>query len=174
MNKKLMLFTGYSIIFIMLYLLLFLFPTLNRISVLKKTIPVKVQEVKEMQKLKQEYLVTNKEYVPASSSTQESESIFSLVERIARVRGLTDNISSIKPVTSFMPIRTDLSAKTEDFQEASVEIRMKNLSLQNLVSYLYTLESTPCNLNIKEIQITSPKEKLSIEVTFIASRLEKK
>ena len=68
----------------------------------------------------------------------------------------------------------DLSAKTEDFREASVEIRMKNLSLQNLVSYLYTLESTPYNLNIKEIQITSPKEKLSIEVTFIASRLERK
>ncbi|MCK4904984.1 hypothetical protein KAS42_01895 [bacterium] len=174
MNKKLTLFTGYGIIFILLYLLLFVFPTLNRISVLKKTIPIKAQEVNEMQILKQEYLAAKKEYVPALSSTQENESIFSLVERIARVRGLADNISSIKPVTSSMPVRTDLSAKTEDFREASVEIRMKNLSLQNLVSYLYTLESTPYNLNIKEIQITSPKEKLSIEVTFIASRLERK
>ncbi|MBU1630624.1 MAG: type II secretion system protein M [Candidatus Omnitrophica bacterium] len=174
MNKKLMLFTGYAIAFIILYLLFFVFPTLNRISVLKKTIPVKVQEVQEMQTLKQEYLAAKKEYVPVSSSTQESESIFSLVERIARVRGLADNISSIKPVTSSMPVRTDSSANKEDFQESSVEIRMKNLSLQNLVSYLYTLESTPYNLNIKEIQITSPKEKLSIEVTFIASRLERK
>ncbi|MBU1889259.1 MAG: type II secretion system protein M [Candidatus Omnitrophica bacterium] len=174
MNKKLMLFTGYAIAFIILYLLFFVFPTLNRISVLKKTIPVKVQEVQEMQTLKQEYLAAKKEYVPVSSSTQENESIFSLVERIARVRGLADNISSIKPVTSSMPVRTDSSANKEDFQESSVEIRMKNLSLQNLVSYLYTLESTPYNLNIKEIQITSPKEKLSIEVTFIASRLERK
>ncbi len=174
MNKKLIIFTGYGIVFVLLYLLFFMFPTLNRISFLKQEIPVREQEVGQMQTLKQEYLAAKKEYVPASSSTQESESIFSLAERIAKMRGLSGNISSIKPITSSASVRMDSSIKKEDFQEASVEVKMKNLSLQNLVSYLYTLESPPYNLSIKDIQITLPKDRLSLEVTFIASRWEKK
>ncbi|MDD5454294.1 MAG: hypothetical protein PHW62_02185 [Candidatus Ratteibacteria bacterium] len=173
MNKKLMLFTGYGIAFILLYLLLFVFPTLHRISILKETLPQKEQEVKEMQTLKDEYLVAKREYVPASSG-QENESIFSLVERIAKARGLTESISSIKPITSPAPVRPDSSANKENLQEASVEVKMKNLTLQNLVSYLYTLENPPYNLNIKDIQITSAKDRLSLEATFTASRLEKK
>ncbi len=174
MNKKFALFTGYGIAFILLYLLFFMFPTLNRINVLKKAIPQKEQEVKEMQTLQEEYLAAKKEYVPASSSTQESESIFSLVERIAKMRGLAENITSIKPLTSAAPVRTDFSSKEDGFQESSVEVRMINLSLQNLVNYLYTLENPPYSLGIKDIQITSAKDKLSVEVTFTASRLEKK
>lgn len=174
MNKKLLLLSAGTAAFVLLYLSFFVFPTLNRINSLKASIPQKEKEVKEMQTLKEEYLVVQKKYVPASSSTQEGESIFSLAERIAKARGLAENISSIKPITSPAPVRTDSSAKKEDFQEASVEIKMKNLTLQNLVSYLYTLESHPYNLSIKDIQISSPKERLSLEVTFTASRWEKK
>jgi hypothetical protein len=174
LNKRLLLFLSLTIAFVLLYLSFFVFPTLNRINFLKTSVPQKEQEVEEMQKLKEEYLVAKKDDVSVSSVAQESESIFSLVERIARARGLAENISSIKPITSPTPARTDSSAKRDDFQETSVEVRMKNLTLQNLVSYLYTLENPPYNLIIKDIQITVPREKLSLEVTFIVSRWERK
>ncbi len=173
MNRKLLILAASSGAFVLFYLSLFIFPTLNRINVLKKTIPVREKEVTEMEALKKEYLAAQKEDVLASSSAKEGESIFSLVERIAKARGLAENISSIKPVTSSAPVRGDSSAK-EDFQETSVEVKMKGLSLQGLVSYLYTLESAPYRLSIKDIQITPAKDKLSIEVTFTASRWEKK
>jgi hypothetical protein len=144
---------------------------MSRINFLKKTIPQKEQEVREMETLKQEYLAARKNAAVLPANSSESESIFSLVERVAKVRGLAENISSIKPVTSSTPARADASAK-EEFREVSVEMRMKGLSLQNLVSYLYTLESPPYNLSTKDIQIIPAKDKMSVEVTFTASRLE--
>lgn len=159
--------------FILLYLAVFIFPSLNRINFLKEAIPQKEEEVSEMQTLKKEYLGAKKEDVGLPISSQDGESIFSLVERVAKTRGLAENIISIKPVASAAAVRTDSSAR-DDFQEASVEVKMKNLSLQNIVSYLYTLESAPYRLTIKDLQITSPKERLSLELAFTASRLEKK
>ena len=165
-NRRLLIFSAGSIVFISLYLLVFMFPALNRISVLKETLPKKEQELKEMETLSGEYISMKKEYTSKESLSAESESIFSLVERIAKAKGLSEKISSIKPAVS--------SGKERDTQEVSVEVKMKDLTMQNLVSYLFTLESAPYNLKIKEIQISSPKDRLSLEATFTASRWEKK
>lgn len=166
MNRKLLLFSGGGIVLILLYLLIFIFPTLNRISVLKETLPKKEQEIKEMETLSGEYLGMKKEYASGETLSTEAESIFSLVERIAKSKGLSENIFSIKPIPS--------SLKQEGSEEVGVEVKMKDLTLQNLVSYLFTLESPPYNLKIKEIQISSPKDSQSLEVNFTASRWEKK
>lgn len=144
----------------------FIFPTLNRITNLKTMIPKKEQEVKEMEMLSGEYISIKKEQGSREALSVEGESIFSLVERIAKTKGLTEKISSIKPVLS--------SVKEESSQEVGVEVKMKGLTLQNLVSYLYILENPPYNLKIKEIQLNSPKDSLSLEVDFTTSRLEKK
>ena len=173
MDRRLLIWVGVGSAVVLLYLAAFMFPSLNRISSLKKTIPQKEEEMRQMQTLKEEYLAAKKEHIGLPVSSQDGESIFSLVERIAKTRGLAENIISIKPVASAAAVRTDSSAG-DDFQEASVEVKMKNLSLQNIVSYLYTLESSPYRLAIKDIQITSPKDRLSVELTFTASRLEKK
>ena len=165
-DRKFLVFLGGGIIFILLYLVFFIFPTLNRITVLKTTIPKKEQEVNEMEMLKGEYLSIKKEYSPIETLSKESESIFSLVERIAKSKGLSGNISSIKPVPS--------SGKEGDSQEVGVEVKMKDLTLPNLVGYLYTLENPPYNLRIKEIQMNSPKDSSYLEMSFTASRLEKK
>ena len=165
-NKPLLTFAGGGVVFVLIYLLIFMFPTLNRISFLKTAIPAKEQELKQMGELSGEYLSIKKEYATKDNLPVESESIFSLVERIAKSKGLSEKISSMKPVLS--------SVKENDSEEVGVEVRMKDLTLQNLVSYLYTLESPPYNLKIKEIQINSPKDRLSLEVTFTASRWEKK
>lgn len=165
-NRKALISLTGGIAFILLYLVFYIFPTLNRIKVLKETLPQKEQEVKEMESLSSEYLNLKKEYSPKEILSAESESIFSLVERIAKSKGLSENISSIKPLIS--------SVKEGDTQEMSVEVKIKDLTLQNLVSYLFTLEGPPYNLKIKEIQINSPKDSSSIEVSFTASRWEKK
>lgn len=166
MNRKLLLFSGSGIVLILLYLLAFIFPTLNRINFLKETLPEKEQGLKEMNELSGEYIGMTKEYASKEALSIEAESIFSLVERIAKARGLSDKVSSIKPVIS--------SGKQEGYEEASVEVKMKDLTMQNLVNYLFTLEGPPYNLKIKEIQINSAKDRLSIEVNFIASRWEKR
>ena len=160
---------------ILLYLLIFALPTANRITFLKiSLLPKKEQELKEMEILKEEYLNRRKEYSSLENMSEEGESIFSLVERIAKARGLAGKISSIKPVLLSGAVRADLSDGREGFQEVGVEVKMKALSLQNIVNYLFTLENPPYNLRIKEIQVNSPKDRLSLELAFTASRWEKR
>jgi predicted RND superfamily exporter protein len=172
-NRKLLIISVGGIIFVLLYLVVFIFPTLNRITVLKEEeIPQKEQEVKEIKTLSEEYL-SRKAKVNENLSIQ-NESIFSLVERIAKARGLSENISSIKPISSSAPVRHSAGGKEGNIQEVSVEVKMKDITLQKLVSYLYTLENSPYNLRIKEIQIEPEKDRLSLEVGFTASRWEKR
>ncbi len=166
-NRKLLVFLAEGIVFILLYSIFFVLPTFNRIKVLKTAIPKKEQEVREMETLKTEYLSVKKEYSSDETLSKEGESIFSLVERIAKSKGLSENISSIKSVPSSVK-------EKEDSQEVSVEVKMKNFTMQNLVNYLFTLENSPYNLKIKEIQINSPKDSSYLEATFTASRWEKK
>lgn len=167
-NKKVLIFLVEAVAFVLLYLVFFIFPTLNRISFLKAEIPQKEQDVQEMEVLKAEYISIKKEYSPEGViSSEESGSIFSLVERIAKARGLSEKISSIKSITSSMK-------EKEDSREVGVEVKMRNLTTQNIVNYLFTLENPPYSLNIKEIQLSSPQEGAYLEATFIASRWEKK
>lgn len=165
-SRKWLIFSGGGIIFVILYLYLFMFPTLNRLSFLKEEIPQKEKEIEEMQLLSQEYLRIKKEQdTYRNYSNQEKESIFSLVERIAVSKGLSKNILSMKPLSS---------SEEGEYEEVAVQVKMTNLSIEKFTDYLYTIENPPHGLRIKELNIKPEKERLTLEANFVVSKLKKR
>ncbi|HIE44379.1 MAG TPA: hypothetical protein EYP78_06270 [Candidatus Omnitrophica bacterium] len=169
-GRKWLVFSGGGLIFILLYIILFLFPTLNKITYLKRAIPEKEKQTVEMRALSREYLRI-KEEVDAykrSTSTEGKESIFSVLERVANNKGLSQNIYSMKPVSS--------SLNEGEYEEIDVQVKMRNLTLRNLSRYLYTLENPPYELSIKQLQLRKKKEgkHTYVEVDLIVSSLRRK
>lgn len=162
-NKKFLLFLTGSALFFLLYLSILIFPALSRITFLKEEIPQARQKVGEMRALSVEYLsIKNKR---KKDLVLQNESIFSVVERIAQSRGLSEKISSMKPVST--------SEKDENYKKVGVDVKMRGVLLQDMVNYLYILENPPYNLAIKEIQIRPADDRRSLEIDFTVSRLEK-
>ena len=162
-NKDMLKILTGSVVFVLLYLLLFVFPSLHNIASIKKSIPQKEAELKEMKALSDEYAAVKG--TQRNDTAVQDESIFSLVERIAKSRKLSEKISSMSPAST---------VEKENYREVGVEMKMKDMTLQNLVDYLYILEGPPYKLNIKEIQITPQKERFYMDVDLTVTRLEKK
>ena len=87
-SKPLLTFMVGGIVSILLYLLVFVFPTLNRISFLKTAIPAKEQEIKEMGELSGEYLSIKKEYATKDSLSVESREYFLFSGKNSKEQGV--------------------------------------------------------------------------------------
>lgn len=70
--------------------------------------------------------------------------LFSFLERQAGEAGLKGNIKYMKP---------SLSAEGTPYKESSVEMRLEDVTLEQLVEYLYLVESPAFLVHVKRISI---------------------
>jgi type II secretory pathway component PulM len=99
--------------------------------------------------------------IDAQLRRQKSFALFSRLEEVARNTGTRNKIDSMKPTTS---------SPSEAFNEESVEVRMEDVTLEELKQYLYQLEQSPQFVKVKRLYI-KPRlnDRQRLSVTFRVS-----
>ena len=98
----------------------------------------------------------------ASLSGGFDTSIATTLESLAQRAGIKGNIDSLKE----KPL-----APSENFEQASVDVRMRKVSLSDLIAFLFSIENHPSKiLNLEKIEIkTRFKTKSELDASFTVS-----
>ncbi|MBM3222934.1 MAG: type II secretion system protein M [Candidatus Tectomicrobia bacterium] len=104
------------------------------------------RQLTELRTMQQEYQ-RQKSVVDSINSQlkkQQNFAIFSRLEELAGQTGIRNKILHMKPT---------VSTPSEVYNEESVEVRMEGVTLEQLVRYLHSVESSPQLLKIKRLEM---------------------
>lgn len=140
-------------------------PMLERIKMTDRLIVKKEKDIEKMVKLKREYdgLKERFERIGTRLNRQKGDfSLLSFIEGTAQSIDIRNKISSMRP----QPVNT----QQDFFNEDSVELRIKNISLPKIVEFLKTMGDSPNYLRVKLIQFkTRYSDPSFLDVTLIIS-----
>ncbi len=115
---------------ILLYVFV-LSPLLSDLARKKTLIPRKERDLAEMRVLKEQYLEIQQRLQQVQEIASKRGPLLTEIENITRRANLSSKIVSLKPQTGI---------QTESFKESIVEIRMDNITLYDVVNYVFLLE----------------------------------
>ena len=98
----------------------------------KILIPKKEKDLVEMRILKDQYLEMQQRLQQAQAVAARRGPLLTEIETITKRANLSSKIVSLKPQTV---------VQTESFKESIVEIRLDNVTLYDIVNYVYLLEN---------------------------------
>jgi general secretion pathway protein M len=145
----------YSIYLIVGFICLFvffqfiLFPFIDERDRLKRTIKVKTKILKEMIVLKSEYDMIKKKSGLSKNliaKRKKGFTLFSFLDKNTGEAGIKDHISYMKPSSSVQ--------KNSKYKISLVEMKLQAITLEQLTTYLYKIETSKNNVFIKRISIT--------------------
>lgn len=145
----------YSIYLIVGFICLFvffqfiLFPFIDERNLLKRTIKVKTKILKEMIVLKSEYDMIKKKSGLSKNliaKRKKGFTLFSFLDKNTGEAGIKDHISYMKPSSSVQ--------KNSKYKISLVEMKLQAITLEQLTTYLYKIETSKNNVFIKRISIT--------------------
>lgn len=139
-DKKALVFGGGAAAAILLYVF-GLSPLASDLSRKRDLIPKKERDVVEMRALKEQYLEMQKRLQQAQAAASKRGPLLTEIENITKRANLSNKIVSLKP---------QAGVQTETFKESIVEIKLDNITLYDMVNYVYLLEKD--SLRIKKLQ----------------------
>ena len=150
-RREQILVVGAGVLVVVLALFTFVLdPILARAENLDRRLATADHQLAELQTLRTEYL-RQKRMIDRIDRRlrrrQRNFAIFSYLEQVAGRTGLQEKIQSMNTIAS--PPGTE-------YKEESVEVRMEDVTLNELVQYLHRLERSPQVLRIRRLQI-NPK-----------------
>lgn len=107
----------------------------------RELIPKKERDVVEMRALKEQYQVMQQRLQQAQAAASKRGPLLTEIENITKRANLSNKIVSLKP---------QAGVQTETFKESIVEIKLDNITLYDMVNYVYLLEKD--SLRIKKLQ----------------------
>ena len=167
-REKMFLTLGGSVLGLFLVYMLGINPVLENYENMKRRITQKELELKELLKLKGEYVQNREMFEDIKGQLEKGKDSFSLLsflETSADRQDISkDNIASMKPRT--IPIN-------ETYSEALVEVRLDKVTLEQLIDYLYQFLNSKYKIHIKQIRIkTRFDNPMYHDVVFTASTIE--
>lgn len=126
-----------------------LFPFIDERDRLKRTIKVKTKILKEMIVLKSEYDMIKKKYDLSKNliaKRKKGFTLFSFLDKNTGEAGIKDHISYMKPSSSVQ--------KNSKYKISLVEMKLQAITIEQLTTYLYKIETSKNNVFIKRISIT--------------------
>ncbi len=138
---------GAILVIFIIILQFVLFPFLGEKKKIKLSIQTKEQTLKELVSLSSEYMALKDNSVDIEKTLARRSgnfTLFSFLEKQAGRSGVKPNIKYMKPSTSTNP---------ESYKESTVEMKLENVTLEQLVEYLYLVESPENLVGIKRISI---------------------
>jgi len=126
-----------------------LFPFIDERDRLKRTIKVKTKILKEMIVLKSEYDMIKKKSDLSKNliaMRKKGFTLFSFLDKNTGEAGIKDHISYMKPSSSVQ--------KNSKYKISLVEMKLQAITLEQLTTYLYKIETSKNNVFIKRISIT--------------------
>lgn len=117
---------------------------------LEKQVSQLETELERIENLKSEYQASTEKITKLTSKIKkESEPLISVVEQILLDENIDRKNFSIKDVN----LRT---SESEDvYEEKSIDVELKDLSLKDLVDILYKLQNTPSFLKVSNLNIST-------------------
>jgi general secretion pathway protein M len=145
------------------------FPFIDERDRLKANVGYKSKALTELYALKREYDVVQQKANAAKekmAKRQQNFSLYSFLEKVASEAGLKSHVEKMQ----------DNSAKKDKdspYKVASVEMKLKDVTLEQLTPFLYKIEKSRNNLTIGKIVITDQKKNEGyINVSLIVMTIE--
>ncbi len=156
LNRRERLFIGGAAIFIVFFAFynLAVAPVFERKNSLAAELASKRAIAAEMQVLRNEYRVLSGRVEAAQMRYAQRPgnfSLFTFLERVAGTSGVKDNITYMRPSTTV----DDFSGLTI----SQVEMRLQDITLEDLASYLFQVESSEHMVLVSRMSITKSGEK---------------
>ena len=157
-DKKTLIIGGSVAAVIVLYAFV-LSPFLTDLSRKRDLIPKKERDLVEMKKLRDEYREVQKELLVAQEAASKRGPLLTEIENLTKRANLNSKIVSLKPQTG---------TQTGDFKESIVEIRLDNITLYDVVNYVYLLEKATLRVRKLSFKPRYDNPKL-LNVTLLVS-----
>jgi len=104
-------------------------------------------EVEKITRLREQYMVAHKQLTDIKKKLDQMEkgfSVLSFIEDLANKENIRENIGSMKPKK--IPLN-------DDYDESIVELKMDNVSLSELIDFIYKIENSGHLLKVKRLRI---------------------
>ena len=104
-------------------------------------------EVEKITRLREQYMVAHKQLTDIKKKLDQMEkgfSVLSFIEDLANKEEIRENIGSMKPKK--IPLN-------DDYDESIVELKMDNVSLSELIDFIYKIENSGHLLKVKRLRI---------------------
>ncbi len=135
-----LIFGGIAAALIVLYALV-LSPIMSDLSHKRELIPKKEKDLAEIKTLKVQYLEIQQQLQAAQAAAAKRGPLLTDIENITKRTNMSSKIVSLKP---------QAGVQTEGFKESIVEVKLENITLYDLVNYVYQLEKD--TLRIRKLQ----------------------
>jgi general secretion pathway protein M len=131
-----------------------IFPILDHHTQLQQKLIESKQDLNKIALLKADYkrLTTQADLAKVQIQRRDRNfSLLSFLNDIAGQTGLKNNIVNMKPSTS--------NRKSSSLQIESVEMKFDDVNMEQLLAFLYRIETSPNLVNIRQISITKQDRK---------------
>jgi general secretion pathway protein M len=149
-EKNLVILAGVAVAVFLLFQFV-VFPFLDERKRMRRSIAAKKQNLQEVLRLRSEYEVQKTGFQGIQQMLAKRTrgfTLFSFLEKSASEAELKGNIKYMKPSTS---------QSTGPYKESTVEMKLEQITLKQLVDYLYRIESPEQLISIKRISIKENK-----------------
>jgi type II secretory pathway component PulM len=139
-DKRTLIIGGIGAALILLYAFV-LSPLTSDLSRKRELIPRKEKDLAEIKELRTQYLEIQKRLQEAQAAAAKRGPLLTEIENITKRANLSSKIVSLKP---------QAGVQTESFKESIVEVKLDNITLYDVVNYVYLLEKD--GLRIRKLQ----------------------
>ncbi len=144
-EQRVLIAAGAFIVLMILYLSVG--SVLQTYDKLEGKIAKKRGEIEKISHLRDQYMQAHKQLADIKAKLDQMErgfSMLSFIEDLAKKQGIREHIGSVKPKK--VPLN-------ESYEESIVELKMENVSLPELVDFIYKVENSGHLLKVKRLRI---------------------
>lgn len=129
-DKKVLLIGGATAAIILLYAFVWS-PLTSDLSRKRDLIPRKERDLVDMRAMRDQYVALQKRLQQAQADAAKRGPLLTEIENVTKRANLSGKIVSLKP---------QAGVQSDTFKESVVEIRLENITLYDVVNYVYLLE----------------------------------
>jgi len=129
-------------------------PIVEKKKQMQNSLQTKIAMLAEMQQMRSEYEALNDDLKVSKArfaDRQKGFTLFSFLDRLAGDVGIKGQISYMKP--------SKIDQKNSDYKISRVEMKLETITLEQLVAYLYGIETSKNMVDVTKLSITKKEEK---------------
>lgn len=151
LNRRERLFVNAAVVFIGVFFLIqfVIIPLFGQQARLEQTLAEEKDKLSQMSLLQKDVSAFSHKMHNAMTGLNRRDknfTLFSFLDRLAGASGVKDTITYMKPSTE--------ESENEDYRMSLVEMKLEAVSLENLVSYIYKIETSQSMVFVKRLSIS--------------------
>lgn len=166
-RERIVLWSGGAFLLVFILVRMIVMPAMEERTNLKKLVKAKQDALVEIHELKQEYqrIMALESLQSGAMLIQDADfSLFSFLDSCAEQSGVKDNVAYMKPSAG--------KSGRPGILLSNVKLKLDDLFLEELVNFLYRLETAPQGVSIKTLSLSQTgKDSKQIEAVLEAQAL---